>query len=417
MGARKTDVLVLGGGVIGLTCALALLRQGRGVTVLEQNTAGSAASHGNCGTLTPSLLPLPAPGMIPRALKWMASADSPLLIRPRLDVNFLGWLLRFAANCNEKTFRATLSVKLPLLLRSRELIEQLIHDEQLDCEFEASGHLQVFRSAAAFAQAQRMIPWSRECGLVTEILDGSQARALEPALNDSVVGALSNPGDAQLRPERFLAELARVVRAAGGVIEEHTGVTGFKREHELVTAVHSNHGDYHGRDIVLALGAWSPLLSRQLGLRLPVQPGKGYSVTYENSGLQPKIPLVLKERAVCVTRWPSGYRLGSTLEFSGYDRSLNRIRLDALQRGAREYLCELPPSRVVEEWYGWRPMSSDDLPIIGRAPGLDNLWLATGHGMLGMTLSAVTAQLISEMICGRQPSLNPEPLSAARFSR
>jgi D-amino-acid dehydrogenase len=226
---RSADVLVLGGGVIGLACALALLREGRSVTVLERGAVGQGASHGNCGTLTPSLLPLPAPGVIRQALRWMASADSPLLIRPRLDPQLIGWLLRFAGRCNRKSFRAALAVKLPLLLRARALTEQWIHHEKLDCEFSASGHLQVFRSEAALARAVEATSLAREFGLVTEVLDGGRARALEPALNDTVIGALMNPGDAQLRPDRYLAELARTVRAAGGEIAEGTAVTGFEQ--------------------------------------------------------------------------------------------------------------------------------------------------------------------------------------------
>ena len=145
-----------------------------------------------------------------------------------------------------------------------------------------------------------------------------------------------------------------------------------------------------------ALGAWSPLLARQLDLRIPIQPGKGYSITYTRPQRCPRIPLTLKERAVCVTGWNSGYRLGSTMEFAGYDASLNRTRLDALRRGAAEYLHEPEGPQVVEEWYGWRPMTYDDLPILGRAARVQNLVLATGHGMLGVTMSAATGLLIGE---------------------
>ena len=411
----QSDVLVLGGGVIGLACAYALLKQGRSVTVLEQNTAGSGASHGNCGTLTPSLLPLPAPGVIRQALRWMVSADSPLLIRPSLNPQRLRWLLDFAARCNARDFEQALRVKLPLLIAARALLEQWLRDENLDCEFSASGHLNVYRDAQRFDLAQKNIPLTRSLGLVTEVLDGNQARALEPALNTSIIGALHNPGDAKLRPARYAAELARVVRARGGLIAEQTAVTGFKVERGRVQAVITTQGEYRARDLVFALGAWSPLLARQLGLRLPIQPGKGYSITYPPQHSAPRIPLVLKERSVCVTAWGSGYRLGSTMEFAGYDSRLNRRRLDALPRGAAEYLNPVLEAPVIEKWAGWRPMTPDDLPILGRAPALDNLWLATGHGMVGVTLSAITGQLIAEMLCGQTPSMDTDPLSPCRF--
>lgn len=167
--------------------------------------------------------------------------------------------------------------------------------------------------------------------------------------------------------------------------------------------------------MLLALGAWSPRLGRELGLRLPVQPGKGYSITYTRPALCPRTPLVLKERSVCVTAWSSGYRLGSTMEFSGYDTTLNRVRLGALRRAAAEYLHEPEGPQQVEEWYGWRPMSDDDLPILGRTGNSENLWLATGHGMLGVSMSAATGLLMSELITGRTPSFDPAPYSPARF--
>src|SRR5262249_36786969 len=159
----------------------------------------------------------------------------------------------------------------------------------------------------------------------------------------------------------------------GGQIREGTSISGFSVDRGRVAAVRTDRGEFRGDEVVFALGSWSPPLARQLGLRIPIQPGKGYSITYTRPAICPRIPLALKERAVCVTGWPSGYRLGSTMEFAGYDASLNRTRLDALKRGAAEYLREPEGPEVVEEWYGWRPMTHDDLPILGRPLRLQNL--------------------------------------------
>ena len=212
------------------------------------------------------------------------------------------------------------------------------------------------------------------------------------------------------------AALARSVRAGGGQIAESTRIEGFRVEGGRIAAVSTNRGDFSGRDVILALGAWSPRLARQLGLRIPIQPGTGYSITYTRPQRCPRIPLSLKERAVCVTAWQSGYRLGSTMEFAGYDATLNRTRLDALRRGAAEYLHEPEGPAVVEEWYGWRPMTYDDLPILGRSGSVQNLLLATGHGMLGVTLSAATGMLIGELVSGRAPSLDLAPFDPTRFN-
>jgi D-amino-acid dehydrogenase len=412
-----TDVLILGGGVIGLSCAVYLLEAGRSVTVLEQGTAGCATSHGNCGTLTPShAAPLATPDTLRNAIGWLFQADAPLRIKPRPDPALLRWLFGFARHCNWKAALRAAAVKAPLLLRSRELIEALVRREQLDCEFDASGTLNVYRDAAKFEHAQALLQRFEHLGIRVDTLDAAATRAMEPALKPGMAGAFFNPGDAQLRPERYVAELARVVRAKGGTIEEGTRVDGIVRDGARIARVATSRGDFSACDIVLALGAWSPRLARQVGLRVPIQPGKGYSITYARPARSPRIALTLREPSVCVTAWASGYRLGSTMEFAGYDSTLNRTRLDALKRAATDFLYEPEGPAVTEEWYGWRPMTPDDLPVLGRAPGVDNLILATGHGMLGMTLSAVTGQLVSEIATGRPASFDLAPFAAARFT-
>jgi len=416
MTAAKSDVLILGGGVIGLACAHYLLEAGRSVTVLEQSTVGSGSSHGNCGTLTPShATPLAMPGVLGTALRWLLRPDAPLRIKPSFDPALLRWLLGFAARCNwQDAVRATMA-KAPLLIRSRELIEELVRTQQLACEFEALGSLNVFRDSSNFERARESLALLADAGIRVDVLDAAQTLAREPALKPGVAGAFFNPGDAQLRPDRYVAELARSVRARGGRIEEGARIDGLLREGGRLVEATTSKGGFSGREVVFALGAWSPALARQLGLRIPIQPGKGYSITYSRPARCPRIPMTLKEPSVCVTAWGSGFRLGSTMEFAGYDSTLNRTRLDALKRGAAAFLHEPEGPAVAEEWYGWRPMTPDDLPLLGRVPGIDNLVLATGHGMLGVSLSAVTGLLVSEVVAARPPSFDLAPFAAARF--
>ena len=417
MAQADPDVLILGGGVIGLACAHYLLAAGRTVAIVDQAAPGAGASHGNCGTITPSHAPpLAAPGMIRKALGMMFEADAPFLVKPRLQPELLSWMLRFAARCNWKDFRRGTRDRAALLLRSRELIEALVAAERLDCEFDPSGVLTVFRDARTLDQAQWLPAFLRDAGIELEVLDSAAACRLEPALNERIAGAFFYPRDARLRPDRYVAELARRVREREGLIHERERVEDFRTVGGRLDAVITTHAERRARDYVFAFGAWSPLLARRLALRIPLQPGKGYSITYERPALCPHIPLTLKERSVCVTAWSDGYRLGSTMEFAGYDDSLNRRRLDALVRGASEYLREPTGPRRLEEWCGWRPMTWDDHPIIGRAPGFSNVTIATGHGMLGVTLSAVTGLLVSEIVCGQPPSLDLAPYDPARFA-
>ena len=417
MSRQQPDVIVLGGGAVGLACALYLLRAGRSVMVIDRGKVGAATSHGNCGTITPShSVPLAAPGVLIQALRWMLKTDAPLRIAPRLDFALFEWLLQFARRSNAGECRRVTAIKAPLLLRARAELEDLVHNENLACEFQTSGTLNVYRDAREFEKSHATVQLASEFGITAEALDGAACRAREPALNDSIVGGYFNPNDAQLRPERYCSELARAVIALGGEIREDTQITGFRTGGGRIDSVVTAQGEFSGRDIVFALGSWSPQVARQLDLRIPIQPGKGYSITYTRPTRPPRIPLSLKERAVCVTAWESGYRLGSTMEFSGFDDSLNRTRLNALKRGAAEYLIEPEGPSMVEEWYGWRPMTYDDLPILGRTATLKNLALATGHGMLGITMSAITGRLIAELIDGATPSLDLDPFSPARFN-
>ena len=417
MTSTRADVLVLGGGAIGLACAHYLLEAGRSVTVLERGTPGCGSSHGNCGTLTPSHAPpLAAPGVIATALRWLFTPDAPLRIRPRLDPALLRWLFGFARHCNWRDYRAAAASRAPLLLHSRALIEALVRRHALDCEFAARGTLHVYRDRRQFAAGRAALRVLEGLDIPFEAWDGASVEAREPALKPGVAGALFYPGDASLRPDRYVAGLAGLVRAGGGHIEEGCEVTRIVREGSRIVRVETARGSCAADTVVFALGAWSPRWARELGLRLPIQPGKGYSITYTRPALCPRLPLSLHEPGVCVSAWDSGFRLGSTMEFAGYDSTLNRTRLEALRRGAAAFLCEPEGPQRVEEWFGWRPMTPDDLPLLGRAPRVDNLVLATGHGMLGVTLSAGTGALVADLVCGRPPALDLAPFAPARFA-
>jgi D-amino-acid dehydrogenase len=415
----REDVLILGAGVIGLATALALQQAGRQVRVIDAGRIGGGASHGNCGTITPSHAPpLAAPGMVAVALRWMLTPDAPLYIKPRMDPGLWRWLMGMAARCNARDWQASATAKSALLNDSRARLAQWVESMALDCEFAAAGVDYVFRDPRAFAEEQESLAALRGFGVDVEAIDGARYQALEPALKPGVAGAVCFDGDAVLRPDRYVAELARLVRANGGRIDEHLAMQGVDFERDGVR-VRTAEATLAAREVVFALGAWSPRLADAVGfpaLRRAVQPGKGYSITYTPPDLVPRRPLVLRERSVCVTAWGSGFRLGSTMEFSGYDDTLNARRLAALERGAAEYLHAPVGPQVCERWFGWRPMSIDDVPLIGRVPGRSQAWIATGHGMMGVSMSAGTGQLLADLMTGHAPALDPAPFRPERFA-
>ena len=416
MNPPHDDVLIIGGGAIGLATALALLDAGRGVRILEAGAVGGGASHGNCGTITPSHAPpLAAPGVVAQALRWMFTPDAPLYLKPRIDPALWHWLLRFAARCNPRDWRQSTQARAALLNDARARLADWVSRYGLQCEFEEEGLDYVFRDPRKFQQYVDESVVLKTFGIATQVFGGTDYEREEPAMLPGVAGAIRFPGDARLRPDRYVAELARVVRERGGVIEEQCRVDRLEPMSDGVRLATSQ-GERKGGDAVIALGAWTPAFARRLGIRAPIQPGKGYSITYSRPARVPRHPMVLKDRSVCVTVWGSGFRLGSTMEFSGHDDTLNATRLAALERGAREFLREPVGAEVHERWCGWRPMTWDDLPLLGRAPGQRKVWIAAGHGMLGISMSTATGQLMADLMTGRPPAFDPSPYRPERFA-
>ena len=395
---------------------MALLDAGRGVRILEAGAVGGGASHGNCGTITPSHAPpLAAPGVVAQALRWMFTPDAPLYLKPRIDPALWHWLLRFAARCNPRDWRQSTQARAALLNDARARLADWVSRYGLQCEFEEEGLDYVFRDPRKFQQYVDESVVLKTFGIATQVFGGTDYEREEPAMLPGMAGAIRFPGDARLRPDRYVAELARVVRERGGVIEEQCRVDRLEPTSDDVRLATSQ-GERKGGDAVIALGAWTPAFARRLGIRAPIQPGKGYSITYSRPARVPRHPMVLKDRSVCVTVWGSGFRLGSTMEFSGHDDTLNATRLAALERGAREFLREPVGAEVHERWCGWRPMTWDDLPLLGRAPGQRKVWIAAGHGMLGVSMSTATGQLMADLMTGRPPAFDPSPYRPERFA-
>ncbi len=415
------DVLVIGGGVIGTACAYYLARAGRRVTLIDKGATGAACSHGNCGYVCPShVLPLAAPGAVWATLKTLLHRDSPLKVRPAAALADLGWFVRFARRCNPRDMLHAAAGIRALLDSSRTLYDQLLADEAIDCEWDARGLLFVFRTRAGFdhyAPIDRLV--AGRFGQAAERFDADALRTLEPALKPgAAAGGYLYRGDAQLRPDRLMAGWRQALVRLGVTIHEHCELTGFVRESGRAAAARTTRGDdLPAGAFVVAAGAWTPRLNHALGCAVPIVPGKGYSLTTPRPAVCPAYPMIFEEHRVAVSPFRSGYRVGSTMEFAGYDASIPADRLRLLRDAAAIYLPEPESGLAAEPWQGWRPMVFDGKPVVDRSPRLANVLIAAGHGMLGLSMAPGTGRLATELLTGATPHVDPRHYALARFGR
>jgi D-amino-acid dehydrogenase len=413
---NNSDVLVIGGGIIGTACAYYLMKEGWRVRILEQSKFNEGASNGNCGLIVTShLLPLCVPGAIRNELKRMILRRSPLYVKPSLDFNRLHWFLNFARKCNAEHLARAIRVRERILHHSEQLYNTLIHEEKIECEWKKKGILMVYKAEAEMEKYSQTNAYLKPYGLDAKPYLGDALLELEPALRKDIFGAWYHPIESHLRPEALLREWLQVLIRAGAVIQEDCRLINFVVEGDRVERIITTKGEFNADHYVLATGAWTPQIARQLNLRVPVQAGKGYSITMARPSICPEIPCYFYEKSVVATPWKSGYRLGGTMEFSGFNTTMVPERLQNLKNVAREYLQDPVGEPVLEEWVGMRPMTYDDLPIIDCAPRHRNLFMATGHGMTGISMAPSTGKLVAEIITGCTPHLDPAPFSIQRF--
>jgi D-amino-acid dehydrogenase len=303
-----------------------------------------------------------------------------------------------------------------LLESSRELYQRLMDDLQLDCEWQAIGLLFVFQTAREFdkyAKVDQLLADRFE--VPAQRLEPDRLAEFEPALQPGLAGAWYYPNDAHLRPDKLLAAWRERLIGRGVDIRTHCPLESFVTEGGQARAIQTPQGELSADRFVLATGAFSPRFAKPLGCRLPIQPGKGYSMTMPRPAGCPRYPMIFSERKVAVTPMLSGYRIGSTMEFAGFDPSIKAERLKLLTDAARDYLRDPVSQPVQEQWFGWRPMTYDGVPIIDFSPRLTNVLIAAGHNMLGLSMATGTGKLVSELLAGDRPHLDPAPYRASRF--
>ncbi|MBL8891854.1 MAG: FAD-dependent oxidoreductase [Planctomycetaceae bacterium] len=414
---KSQRIVVVGGGVIGAFTAWYLQQSGHQVTIVEAKKFGSGCSHANCGYVCPShVLPLTAPGVIAKTMRAMLRPNSPFSIRPRWSWHLWRWLANFALRCNHRSMVEAAPTIHQLLQSSLALYEQIIAEQKLQVQWERRGLLFVYQNHhhfEAYHEVDKLV--TSEFGVPAIAYEGEQVRELEPALKPGLAGGWHYPGDCHLRPDLLMRQLRALLERSGVSIIEHAEVSDMRREGSRAVAVCTSVGEFAADQFAFATGAWTPLLSKALGVRVPIEPGKGYSITTTLPRVVPKIPLILEEHSVAITPFHDGYRIGSTMEFAGYDSRMNPQRLELLRNGARVYLEEPYTDQVQEEWYGWRPMTWDGKPVVDRTPQLSNVWIAAGHNMLGLSMAPATGKLMAELINDEVPHINPHVLSLRRL--
>jgi len=404
---QATEVLVVGGGIVGVCTALFLRRMGVEVTLVEKGRLASGSSHGNAGLLVPShSIPLAEPAAIRQGLRWMFNPASPFYIKPRFDLDLARWLWRFWRAATPQRVHEAIPVLRDLHRTSRALYAELAA-EGLDFSFAHRGRILLCASEQGFTDAISEAEEMDEAGIATQQLDPDECVRLLDGLPCQVVGGVFYPDDGHLDPARTVAAIGAAARAEGVQIIENTEVLDWRFEGDRIANVWTTRGQFQPREIVIASGSWTPALTSALGLAVPIQPAKGYSVTVAAPDDAPSIPFMLTEARVGVTPLPGPdgsqrIRFAGTLELAGMDFSINQRRVDSLTAAVPRYLPTWNPSDfVVEEvWRGLRPCTPDGLPLLGRSRRWKNLVLAAGHAMIGVSLGAVTGQKAAQIVTG-----------------
>ena len=419
MAEARRRVVVVGGGVVGLCSAWQAARRGYAVTLVERGgPVRVGCSTGNVGMIVPShFIPLAAPGAVGTALKWMFNPRSPFYIKPRLDADLLRWAFDFWRCANDAHVRRAAPLLAGLHLASRAEYLELARLPGVDFGLEERGLLMLCKTPHALEEEARVAERGRAWNVPAEVLTPAQLAEREPGIDLDVAGAVYFPRDAHFTPERLVASVQRLAEEAGVVFRWNTEATGWRTEGGRVAALRTAAGELVADDFVLACGSWSPAVSRDLGLRLPIQAGRGYTLTLQRPRQSPKICSICVEARLAITPMGGTLRVGGTMEIAGCEERINPLRIEGITAGFPRYYTAFRAADFdgVSPWCGLRPVSPDGLPYLGRSARWPNLVVASGHAMMGMSLAPVTGKLVGQLLAGEEPAMDIGLLNPERF--
>ncbi|PWU01234.1 MAG: amino acid dehydrogenase [Bacteroidetes bacterium] len=412
------QVTIVGGGIIGLCCAYYLRKEGHEVRVIERGDITDGTSFGNAGYVSPShFVPLASPGIIAKGLRWMLSSTSPFYIKPRFSWDLIKWCMTFWRQANEKTVHENAPHLNNILHLSRELTSQIKNDIGNQFHMEEIGCFMMYKSDATEKHEIELAEEAKQFGIETKILNAQEVQALEPDVEVNVKGGVLYPIDCHLHPGEFMKTLRDHLKKMGITFQLNTTVTGFEKNGDKITSVITDKGNFKTDEIVLATGSWLPGVLNKLGINILLQPGKGYSMTYPNMEKNLRYPAILVDDRVAMTPMGNNLRMGGTMEISGLSSPVLVRRAEAIYNASKKYYPGLNLSFPGKEkiWSGLRPLSPDGLPYIGKHDKYENLVIAGGHAMLGVSLAAGTGKLVEEMVNGKKTSIDVSAFDVTRF--
>lgn len=422
----EKPIIIIGSGIIGLFSAYYILKSGKNVVLIDSSDGSDGCSFGNAGMVVPShFMPLAAPGMIEKGLKWMMDSQSPFYVKPRLSLSLLKWGINFYKSANSKKVDLAIPALRDLGMLSKKLYKDL-HDENLfDFNFEEKGLLMYCKSQEVLDEEAHVAEIANRIGIEAKVLNSDQINKLEPEVSPNVSGGVFFTGDAHLYPNKLVKNLKKYLLDNGTGFIYNSEVVDFEIEGDRITKIKIKKEHKFEiitcSEVVIAAGSWSELLAKKLSLNLPVQAGKGYSMTEEQKvGKNIKIPSIFVEARVAITPMDNTLvRFGGTMEIGGLNDKINLNRVKGILKAIPEYYPDytvaLPSLDKI--WYGLRPCSPDGLPYIGRINKLKNLIVNSGHAMMGISLASGSGKIVAEMIHNSIPSLDIKQFEVQRFDK
>lgn len=410
---------IVGGGIVGLCSAYYLHKAGHRVTLFDQGPITDGCSFGNAGMIVPShIIPLAQPGMMAKGMRWMLKSTSPFYVKPRLNADLLRWGWLFYRHSTPEHVERSIPVLRDLSLLSKKLYQDLAANGDLNFEWQERGLLMLYKTASAEHEMAEEAEVANHAGIEAHVLNGQQVQDLEPDTRVDVRGGIYYPGDAHLNPNELIRSLVDYLHREGITILENHTVTGFGKTGSKITSVQTSQGDYAVDAVVVAGGAWSPVIAKQLGFSLSLQGGKGYSFMLRNVPNNVRVPAIMLEARATATPMGTDLRFAGTLEVAGTDMTVNMNRVRGIVQSINKYYPDISVDMpaVDKVWRGLRPCSPDGLPYIGRTEHYDNVVLATGHGMMGLSLGPATGKLVSELLDDSVRSMDIAAFKPERFA-